>query len=106
MKATLLSVLISGFVFAGISPAFSQAQNPDQFYRPVKSKDLITKLPPRVDKEKLLSGNNGDFLSFDGNGGCPETVLIGSVDEDSDVFGSVDIDVVIENDIIIDCGGL
>lgn len=80
-------------------------EGPDEFYRPIQSRDLVTKLPPRVGVSKSFSGSESDFLSFQGDG-CPETILIGSVDEDSDVFGGVDIDVVVESDIIIQCGGL
>ena len=95
------------FVLSIPQTAFAQFESPDQFYRPVSSRDLVTKLPPRTDTDKLLSSDGSNFFDFDGNsGGCPESILIGSVDEDADVFGGVDIDVVIDSDITISCGGL
>lgn len=99
LSIALLSILFCSEVSAQSSP--------DQFYRPVSSRDLITILPPRVDQDKLLSENQEDFLSFGGSGGgCPDEILIGSVDGDASIFGGVDIEVVINNDIIVDCGGL
>lgn len=106
MKHHFLTLSAVIYLSLGVASAEAQRASPDQFFRPVTSSDLVTKLPPRLNQNKLLAGNERDFLSFDGSGGCPETVLIGSVDGDTEVFGGVDIDVVIENDIIINCGGL
>lgn len=68
----------------------------EDFYRPLRHGDLITKLPPRADH----GNRQGDFLSGEG---CPEDVLIGSVEQDTPVFGDIDIEVIIENDIFIEC---
>ena len=85
-------------------PAFAQ-QKPNEgmenVYRGVKSSDLPTFLPPRLDDRVL-----GDDEFFrDANGGCPDEISIGSVSGDTNVTGSVDIDVYLDNDITIICGG-
>ena len=101
-----LLLLLTFFFVCPESSSASSANNTnvDKFYRPAKSNDLVTKLAPRIDHDKLLDGNSALFTSE--NGGCPEQILIGSVDEDADIFGDVDIDVYIGNDVFIDCGGL
>ena len=104
-KNVLLFLLL--VLFSMNSQAFAQFTSKEEFYRPVSAGDLNTRVAPRIDQDRLLSGGNEtDFFSFSGSGGCPDTVLIGSVDGDSDVFGGVDIDVVVESDIIINCGRL
>lgn len=74
-------------------------------YRGVKTSDLITFLPPRIGQDSLLNNNNEDGF-FSRDNGCPNEILIGSIGEDSGIRGSVDIDVVINSDITIVCGGL
>lgn len=105
-RKLVLGLFVGVMAVSSVS-AFAQQQGPDQFFRPVKSRDLITELPPRQDQDKTFSVNNSNFFDFDGrSNGCPETINIGSIDSDTDIFGNPRIDVVIENDIIIDCGGL
>ncbi len=108
MKLYFLAIITLAALGFELSSAVAQQAGPDAFFRPVTSGDLNTRLPPRLDQNRILTGggSDSDFFSFSGNGGCPETVLIGSVDGDTEVFGGVDIDVVIENDIVINCGGL
>ena len=95
------------FIMALPAKGWAQGEGPDQFFRPVTSNDLVTRLPPRANVDRRFSSDTSNFLDFDGrSGGCPDNVLIGSVDGDADVFGGVDIDVVVNSDIIINCGGL
>lgn len=90
---TALSFLVSG-------SAYSQGQNPETFYRPIKSTDLHTKLPPRSNQDKRFDENTEALF---GNNGCPDEINIGSISEDADIFGDVDIDVFVGNDVFIDC---
>lgn len=78
----------------------SAQKDVEAFYRPVKSKDLVTKLPPRLDKS--FDRDSAAFTSE--TDGCPEKILIGSIDENADIFGDVNIDVYIGDEVFIDCG--
>ena len=89
----------------GGGPAHAQSGNPngdlDSFYRPVGSGDVIAKLPPRFDSGNSRFGfDERSFLT--GSGGCPQEISIASIDEEQ-VFGNVNIEVVIEKDIFIQC---
>ncbi len=74
----------------------------ERFYKPVTSKDLRTQLPPRLGAESRFDGNDAFFT---GDGGCPDQINIGSVTDGSSVFGGTDINVSIDGDIIVQCGG-
>lgn len=107
MRAAFLLLLIFGVFgpcFAYAAGSNAKKEDVEKFYRPVTSKDLVTKLPPRIDKDKLL--DTGTAFFSDQNGGCPDTISIGSVDSETDIFGDVNIDVYIGNDVYINCGGL
>jgi len=87
----------------GIFPATANSLDVDGFFRPVTSRDLVTKLPPRLDLDRNF---DRDTISLDSqNGACPDEILIGSVDENTDVFGDIEIDVFIGDDVFINCGG-
>jgi len=62
---------------------------------------LAVKLPPRIDSDE--TGKN-ETTAIDG--GCPDSISIGSVPDGTTVNGDVDIEVVITEDIYIRCGGL
>lgn len=87
-------------------PALAQQKPNDgieRFYEPASSDKLVTILPKRQNNRSRFS----DGTSFiDGQNGCPDTIQIGSVDSDTPIFGNVDINVVLQNDIFIDCGDL
>ncbi|HIF25101.1 MAG TPA: hypothetical protein EYG18_06485 [Micavibrio sp.] len=94
----LTAITVTYLLTAG--SAYSQGQNPDAFFRPVKSSDLVTKLPPRLDQDKRFDENTS--ASF-GSNGCPDEINIGSIPEDSDIFGDIDIEVIVGGDVFIDC---
>ena len=84
--------------------AFAQAQdyeNPDQYYRPITAHDLDYRLLPATDKYKKTDFGSSSLTAF--NGGCPDTINIGGIGENTRVIGSVDINVNIDKDLIIDC---
>ena len=102
MFRTIALIFCTAFTIA--IPQSYADQGPDAFFRPVTSKDLITFLAPRTNKDKLLdSYTNEDFLSFDGSG-CPDNIYIGSIEDEADITGNVDINVNIDGDIYIKCG--
>ena len=105
MKIPTTFILISSLALWPAIAGASSANNTnvDKFYRPVKSNDLVTKLPPRLNQDKNF-GRNSAFFSSE-NQGCPEEINIGSVDEDTDIFGDIDIEVYIGDDVFIDCAG-
>ena len=82
-RLTCLLMLFLAFVF--LSAPVKAQDSPDKFFRPVKSTDLVTKLPPRIDVEKNFDRDSAVFTSRDQ--GCPDEINIGSVDEDADIFG-------------------
>lgn len=104
MRLFLLTLLISAFSYPALAQDKPNAGVED-FYRGVKTNDLITFLPPRIGQDSLLD-DNGEESFFSRDNGCPNEILIGSVGDDSGIRGSVDIDVVIDSDITIVCGGL
>ena len=97
----LRNLLFLFFLCIFALPSFAQKGDVEAFYRGVKQSDLYAKLPPRVDVERNFD-NNVQFSSE--NQGCPEEINIGSVDENTDIFGDVEIEVFIGNDVFIDCG--
>ncbi|NCO03812.1 MAG: hypothetical protein GW903_06445 [Alphaproteobacteria bacterium] len=104
MKNALLALILLIPSYSAIAQDKPNA-GIENLYRGVKTNDLITFLPPRLGQDSLLNNNNEDGF-FSRDNGCPNEILIGSVAEDSGIRGSVDIDVVIDSDITIVCGGL
>ena len=95
-------VLLTVVSTAALAQGGGNRADLEKFYKPVTSKDLRTQLPPRLGAESRFDGN--DAL-FSGNGGCPDEINIGSVTGDESVFGGTDINVSIDGDIIVQCGG-
>ncbi len=75
----------------------------ETFYRPIKSSDLIVFLPPRSDDRASSLGSFGQSMLFTGGGDCPDEINIGSVSDDTPIFGGIDIELFIDSDIIIMC---
>ena len=102
----LIFILSNFSIPASISHAqeHSERQNLDKFYKPMEHKDIMTFVAPRRSQENSDNLSNSSTGSgFFSGGGCPETIDIGSIDSDTPVFGSVDIEVVINSDITIVC---
>ncbi len=94
--------LLCVFIFS-IQSASAQEmphEGKESFYRAIKHSDLITILPPR-NKDDSDSAFGRNF--FSGGGGCPDEINIGSITEDTPIFGGVDIELFIDSDITIIC---
>lgn len=104
-KIIIFLVFLTLMAVDSISVSYAEpsaSQNVEEFYRPISHRDLYTRLPPRLEDTTLGGDNSLDFFSESSD--CPDTIMIGSVDSETDVFGSVDIDVYIDSDISIRCG--
>ena len=86
-----------------VMPAKAQDYiSPDEYYKPVTKRDLDynAKFLARRDG---VSGSNSGFNSF--NSGCPDEINIGGIGNNTRVIGSVNIDVNIDENFRINCGG-
>jgi hypothetical protein len=95
-------------VAAALAPQVSLAEAPpnskaavEELFRPLKSKDLNAYLPERFNDAGRFGG---ETTFFSGTGACPQQVNIGSVADDSTIYGGTDINVAIQGDVIIQCG--
>lgn len=105
-KSIYFILILLAAVFLNTAVANAQGASPranlERFYKPITSNELFVNLPPRITDRNRFSAN-GNFIS--GENGCPDEIIIGSITDDSSVFGGADIDVAIDGDIIIQCGG-
>ena len=106
----LLGVLIVLPLALSSSPSQAQQKVNDglqEFFRPITSKELAIQLPPRTYDHTFESDNAlGNSYSDRISGGCPQEIGIGYITQDTPIYGSVDINVVITSDVVINCGGL
>lgn len=102
-KTAILIFLICMFVSTFAHAQQKPNEGMDKVFRAANSNDLMTRLPPRFD-ENNFGPDEGNFLDSDGP--CPNEINIGAVTQDTPVYGGVDINVVIDSDIVIQCGGL
>ncbi len=107
MKKNLFLFVLLGFSFAAM-PRHCPAQDyesPDQYYRAVTTRELDYRLLPATDRFKDQANS---FPGFSGtrNRGCPDQINIGGIGKDARIIGSVDINVNIDQDFIINCGNL
>ncbi|MFZ4761874.1 MAG: hypothetical protein ACOYK8_03570 [Alphaproteobacteria bacterium] len=90
---------------------FSHAQQADveNFYRTKDYRTLKYKLPPKLD-DSPGSQNSGvninsrlDSSSNISSSGCPQEVLLGSVSTQRPIFGDVNINVVVDSPVTVQC---
>jgi hypothetical protein len=75
----------------------------EKFYDPYTHKKLFTTVSPRL-KSRFTQNGLDVFNGTNGNSdGCPEEINIGSIVEDSPIYGGVDNQVFIDGDIVIKC---
>jgi hypothetical protein len=95
---TMIALLVTSMMT--ISHAWAQSDiMPDEYYRSMTKNQLNYRLPSK----SLSSDSLGRQLGSFGSGNCPDQINIGGIPEGTDIFGNVDIDVVINQDIFIDC---
>ncbi len=103
-----LQTLLSIIVILSISSHSVMAQNsPRQdvegFYEPMTYNKIKNPVAPRINQKNLRQNADGSSSLFFSGQGCPNEISIGSVDTDTPIFGGIDIEVVINNDITIVC---
>lgn len=105
-KTTLFQAVLFAAALSAAAPAMAQSrpnEGMDDVFRASAYRDFGTQLPPRGDG---LNFDRMDADFFSSSNACPDEVNIGSILDDAPVFGGVDIEVVINSDIVINCGGL
>jgi hypothetical protein len=98
---TAYSVLFLSLLL--IAPVKAQDYiSPDEYYKPVTKRDLDY-------NSKTLTNKSGSFANGAGlnsfNSGCPDEINIGGIGNNTRVIGSVDIDINIDENFRINCGG-
>lgn len=95
-----IGLLLISATFLCLS-SFAHAQGElDSFYRPYQKNELNYRLRPYYDNDKYSTDLNSLRRNV-----CPDEINIGNISEDSKIFGNVDINIVIDEDVYIDCSG-
>lgn len=94
--AVISLISLSSFVPASYAQEY---ESPDQYYRPMTSRELNYRLRPNMERHDDMFASGGSAF----NKGCPQEINIGGIGSGTRIFGNVDIDINVDRDLIVNC---